>query len=82
MRNLVEPLPSTHCEHCNGELLFKRIETDDPALDIEVQIFVCAECGHEQSHTVTHDPYAAHTAGSMPPDKVGQQGGSGSNRPA
>ena len=34
MRNLVQPLPSTHCEHCDGELLFKCIERDD------VQIFV------------------------------------------
>ena len=32
MRNLVEPLPSMHCEHCKGELLFKRIEVDDTVL--------------------------------------------------
>ena len=32
MRNLVEPLPSTHCEHCDGELLFKRIETGRSSL--------------------------------------------------
>jgi hypothetical protein len=37
MRNLVEPPPSTHCERCGGELLFKDLETDDPALDIEVR---------------------------------------------
>jgi hypothetical protein len=82
MRNLVQPPPSMRCELCVGELRLKLIKPDDPVLDTEVEIFVCAECGHEQSHTVTHDPYAAHTAGSMPPDKVGQQGGSGSNRPA
>jgi hypothetical protein len=45
MRNLVQPPPSMHCEHCRGELLFKRIEPDDPAFDIEVQMFVCAKCG-------------------------------------
>ena len=53
MRNLVQTLPSVHCEHCGGELLFKRIERDDQVLDIEVQVFVCAKCGH--------DPYTAHT---------------------
>ena len=62
MRNLVQPLPSTHCEHSDGELLFKQIETDDPALDIEVQIFVCAECGREHSRKLIHEPYTAHTA--------------------
>jgi DNA-directed RNA polymerase subunit RPC12/RpoP len=62
MRNLVEPLPSTHCERCGGELLFKKIETDDPALDLEVQIFVCARCGREHSRRLIHEPYTAHTA--------------------
>ena len=62
MRNLVQPLPSTHCEHCDGELLFKQIETDDPALDIEAQIFVCARCGREHSRKLIHEPYTAHTA--------------------
>jgi len=38
MRNLVQPLRSVHCEHCGGELLFKRIELDDQVLDIEVQV--------------------------------------------
>ena len=64
MRNLVEPLPSTHCEHCDGELLFNRIEIepDDPTFDIEVQIFVCAKCDREHSRRLIHEPYAAHTA--------------------
>ena len=62
MRNLVQPPPSTHCEHCDGELLFKQIETDDPALDIEAQIFVCANCGREHSRKLIHEPYTAHTA--------------------
>jgi hypothetical protein len=43
-------------------LLFKRLETDDPALDLEVQIFVCAECGREHSRKLIHDPYTAHIA--------------------
>jgi len=62
MRNLVQPLPSTHCEHCDGELLFKQIETDDSALDIEAQIFVCAKCGREHSRKLIHEPYPGHTA--------------------
>ena len=57
MRNLVQPLPSTHCEHCDGELLFKCIERDD------VQIFVCAKCGREHTRKLIHEPYTAHTAG-------------------
>jgi hypothetical protein len=55
MRNLVEPPPSTHCERCKGELLFKRIEPDDPAFDIEVQLFVCAKCGREHSRRLIHE---------------------------
>ena len=62
MRNLVEPLPSTHCEHCGGELLFKGLERDDPALDLEAQIFVCAKCGCEHSRKLIHEPYTPHTA--------------------
>lgn len=62
MRNLVQPLPSMHCEHCDGELLFKRIARDDPALDIEVQIFVCAKCGREHSRKLIHERYTAHPA--------------------
>ena len=62
MRNLVEPLPSMRCQDCNGELLFKRIEPNDPAFDIEVQIFVCAKCGREHSQRLIQEPYAAHTA--------------------
>jgi hypothetical protein len=82
MRNLVQPPPSMHCELCDGELRLKLIKPDDPVLDTEVEIFVCSECGHEHSRSVIHDRYAAHTASSMPPGKVGQPGGSGSNRHA
>ncbi len=62
MRSLVQPLPSIHCEHCDGELLFKRVSRDDQAFDIEVQIFVCAKCRREYSCKLIHEPYAAHTA--------------------
>ena len=62
MRNLVQPLPSTRCEHCKGELLFKRIESELPALDMEVQLFVCAKCGRERLRKLIHERYTAHTA--------------------
>jgi hypothetical protein len=62
MRNLVQPLPSPHCEHCDGVLLFKGIEPEVPALDIELQIFVCAKCGREHSREVIHERYTAHPA--------------------
>jgi hypothetical protein len=80
MRNLVQPPPSLRCEHCDGELQFKRIEPDNPGFDMEVEIFVCSKCGHVHSLPVIHDPYAAHTASSIPPGKVDQPGGPGSNR--
>ena len=80
MRNLVQPPTSMHCELCDGELRFKRIEPDDPAFDMEVEIFVCSKCGHVHSFPVMHNHYAAHNASGMRPGKVGQPGGSGSNR--
>ena len=67
MRNIVQPLPSMHCQHCNGELLFKRVQPDHPAFEIEVQIFVCAKCGREGSRRLIHDRYSAHTARSAEP---------------
>jgi len=55
MRNLIQPPPSMHCELCDGELRFKRIEPDDPAFDMEVEIFVCSKCGHVHSLPVMVD---------------------------
>ena len=63
MRNLVAPPPSTHCEQCNGELLLKLIEPGDPVFDTELQIFICANCGHQQARRVIHDRYCARIAG-------------------
>jgi rRNA maturation endonuclease Nob1 len=60
MRKLVEPLPSTHCKLCGGELLLKRVQPVDLTLEIDAQIYFCAKCGHEQTLTVIHDPYTAH----------------------
>ena len=35
MRNLVQPLPSMRCEHCDGELLFKRIDPEALSRQLE-----------------------------------------------
>ena len=72
MRNLVEPPPSLRCKLCHGELRFKRIELDDPVFEMEVEIFVCVECGHAHSRRMLRDPYAAHIASSLPHGTVGQ----------
>jgi uncharacterized protein with PIN domain len=61
MRTLVEPPPSMLCIHCNGELQLKAlIDSVEPALDLDEEIFVCAKCGREQSYTVRHDQYVPH----------------------
>ena len=74
MRNLVQPPPSLHCELCDGELRFKRIECADPDFDTEVEIFVCVKCGRAHSLRMIHDPYAAHTARGMQRGNVDQPG--------
>jgi uncharacterized protein with PIN domain len=61
MRTLVEPPPSSRCDHCGGELRLKQIEAADRGLDLEYQIFVCSNCGREQSLTVNHDHKMPHT---------------------
>jgi len=58
MRNLVQPPPSLHCDLCNGELRLKLIEPANPVLELDAEIFVCAKCGHQQSHVVPHDHYS------------------------
>ena len=69
MRPLVQPLPSMHCNLCDGELRFKVIESGNSELDMDVQIFVCAKCGREHSRVVVHDHYAAHTTASAHGDQ-------------
>ena len=75
MRNFVQPLQSTRCAHCDGELRFKLSEPGDPGLDLDVQIFVCAKCGREHSRTVVHDRYAAHSARNISPGTQERAGG-------
>ena len=66
MRTLVKPPPSTHCELCGGELRLKLVEPVNRTLDLEIEIFVCADCGRELSCIVDHDRYAGHTTTNMP----------------
>ena len=61
MRTLVQPPPSTHCDLCGGELQLKLVEPAYRSLDLENEIFVCANCGRERSCIVNHDKYAGHT---------------------
>jgi hypothetical protein len=52
MRPITQPPPKSRCEQCGGELRLKRTETADRRLDLEYEIFVCANCGREQSLVV------------------------------
>jgi hypothetical protein len=68
VRNLVQPPPSAHCSRCGGDLQLKLIEPANPVINLDVEIFVCAKCGREQSYAVGHDPYTAQTASNMRPE--------------
>ena len=59
MRTLGGPSPSSHCDLCGGELRFTRVEAANGTLDLENEIFVCANCGRELSCVVDYDKYAA-----------------------
>jgi len=61
MRTLVKPPPSSRCDLCGGELRFKLIERADRTFDLENEIFVCANCGHEKAYTMIRDPHTPHT---------------------
>jgi hypothetical protein len=69
MRTLVQPPPSTHCDLCGGELRLKLVEPANRTLDLENEIFVCANCGRELSCIVAHDKYAGHTTTDVPHTK-------------
>jgi uncharacterized protein with PIN domain len=60
MRAITKPPPSSRCEKCGGALRLKLIEAADRGLDLEYEIFVCANCGQEQSLTVSHDRETPH----------------------
>ena len=60
MRKLVNPPPWSRCGQCGGEMRLKLIVPADHTCDLENEIFVCANCGHERTFTVMHDPYTPH----------------------
>ena len=60
MRKLVNPPPWSRCGLCRGEMRLKLIVPADHARDLENEIFVCADCGHERTFTAMHDPYTPH----------------------
>ena len=60
MRNLVQPPPSMHCDYCKGEMRLKLVEPVNAILELEAEIFICAKCGHERAHVVTHDHTMPH----------------------
>src|ERR1019366_9150976 len=41
MRALVQPPPSLHCDLCQGELRFKRIDLTGVVFEFDTEIFVC-----------------------------------------
>jgi hypothetical protein len=60
MRTITQPPPSRHCDQCGGELRLKLIEPANRTLDLENEIFVCANCGREQSCIVSHNHNVGH----------------------
>jgi hypothetical protein len=69
MRTLVQPPPASGCDLSHGKLLFKRIEPDGPALELNCEIFVRIKCGHEQSYRVNRSLYATRSGGNRLPPK-------------
>ncbi len=61
MRTITQPPPSSRCDKCGGELRLKLVEVAEHGLNLENEIFVCANCGLEQSLTVSHDRKMPHT---------------------
>ena len=60
MRTITQPPPSSRCKQCGGELRLRLIEAADRGLDLEYEIFACANYGREQSLTVRHDHKMPH----------------------
>ena len=63
MRTLVEPPPTSRCQHCGGELRLKKIESANRTLDLDNEIFVCIKCGSEQTCAVNHNHSVRYTPG-------------------
>jgi hypothetical protein len=61
MRKLTPPPFSAYCQKCGGELRLKKIEATNEDIDIDIEVFICAGCGNEQSLMLNHDPRTPHT---------------------
>lgn len=59
MRPIVEPPPSSRCNSCGGNLLFKMIEVADRVLCKQNELFVCSKRGRQHSFSVVASPYMA-----------------------
>jgi hypothetical protein len=66
MRNLVEPLPSTHCEHCNGELLFKRERDDRHGALLDADMTLNRRPPRPATRAETHGRRLYLTCGALP----------------
>ena len=60
MRALVQPPPSTKCNVCGGELRLKRVAAANRDLELDSEIFECANCRREHSFIVAHNKYSHH----------------------
>ena len=58
MRPYVEPPPTLRCS-CAGELRLKLIEPADRTRQKQREIFVCTNCGREQTLLADRNPYMA-----------------------
>ena len=58
MRPLVEPPPTLRCM-CGGELRLKLIKPADRSFGKQREIFVCINCGREQTLLADRNPYVA-----------------------
>ena len=74
MRNLVEPILS-RCHLCNGELRLKLVEPSreptDKGMHMDIEVFICANCGNERAYKVPHNHYAPDNAEMKPPTNLG-----------
>jgi uncharacterized protein with PIN domain len=72
MRRLVEP-PQSRCHHCKGALRLKSVEPSTETLfgNVEIEVFICANCAHEQAYRVKQDHHGAQTPIRAPSTKTG-----------
>ena len=55
MKTLAESALTTACDQCRGTSQLRQVIHKLTNLNLSEEIFVCDECGHEQSYLVGHD---------------------------